>query len=937
MYRSYQKDPFFYQHRPTEVRRRPWAPSPVVIGIAAIILFVGGLVVRDQIRSKLVDDAVSVSTSSASASVTSGTVDFTLARQFYDPLAFFENSYTSHLNYAFLQQYDAVIEPYQPMYLYLYDTEAQKQSYRFTVCPTASSASENDCQEGYISTSDQDSSKKAVQFACTPFSAYTISVEQVDAAALSLPYWDFTIDVAENRNAWESVILSSDTYGAMSLPSNISHGFTYTEDAMDDGRVQDSRWADLKVEQNIWYDDLRYSYGYLRAPWNLNPSPYITRYAFSFKNKLTFPDCASHYDVLQYDDMMDFFATIANSPHSKAHTVLGGFYGCDAFQTLIDQGYIANNENARVLCSFWSFYVKEFWRRNFITPDRSCALPDTTRPRGATIATFSSTAKMTTTTATAEASASCGFTCVAGQEDDMLDFLFEQSHLNIDTTTNPTGARAAVLQFICNSSDGTSTGRSYGSQIFTGDHLESASPADPSFWVIHPTIERLFHAKLMSGGFVTDYWPIHVNESQSTYVCAKNACYNATTGSYDYHTDCCYGHYRDDQTMDADVGSRAAYTGATNYATFQATNPTSIETYQMPYIYDTFTWDHCTASSGLDLVSLLQDLHTDGVSRSTAAASKTNTNYPRKVYPPESQRQMQAHKVYVLAKNQKIVEKHRQSQQQQLPTAATDPQPKEKKVTTCLLGDVLMGVRGGYRMIRATHGVHSGGYFWEAMILPSSHAEAHFRIGWSTRQGELQAPVGYDAYSYAYRDVSGSKVYNSIRDDHYGASFGPGDVIGCYIYLDDNTLNNKMIFYKNGISQGIAFQGPEIKPGIYFPAISIFMQGNVRVNFGPKYIVGHQLTGSVQPVSELQPFHPRDRQVHDREVLELQATFRSLHEPRIPPPTTTEPSNNNDDDASPPSSTLPVSNKTDEKETTTASSEEVGLSERSSTTPSSSS
>lgn len=58
-------------------------------------------------------------------------------------------------------------------------------------------------------------------------------------------------------------------------------------------------------------------------------------------------------------------------------------------------------------------------------------------------------------------------------------------------------------------------------------------------------------------------------------------------------------------------------------------------------------------------------------------------------------------------------------------------------------------------MIRATHGVHSGGYFWEAMILPSSHAEAHFRIGWSTRQGELQAPVGYDAYSYAYRDVSG--------------------------------------------------------------------------------------------------------------------------------------------------------------------------------------
>lgn len=58
-------------------------------------------------------------------------------------------------------------------------------------------------------------------------------------------------------------------------------------------------------------------------------------------------------------------------------------------------------------------------------------------------------------------------------------------------------------------------------------------------------------------------------------------------------------------------------------------------------------------------------------------------------------------------------------------------------------------------MIRATHGVHHGGYFWEAMILGSSSAEAHFRIGWSTRQGELQAPVGYDAYSYGYRDLEG--------------------------------------------------------------------------------------------------------------------------------------------------------------------------------------
>jgi hypothetical protein len=63
--------------------------------------------------------------------------------------------------------------------------------------------------------------------------------------------------------------------------------------------------------------------------------------------------------------------------------------------------------------------------------------------------------------------------------------------------------------------------------------------------------------------------------------------------------------------------------------------------------------------------------------------------------------------------------------------------------------------QGGYRMIRATHGVHNGAYYWECQIVPTSDSAAHVRLGWSTRQGELQAPVGYDRFSFAYRDISG--------------------------------------------------------------------------------------------------------------------------------------------------------------------------------------
>ena len=40
-----------------------------------------------------------------------------------------------------------------------------------------------------------------------------------------------------------------------------------------------------------------------------------------------------------------------------------------------------------------------------------------------------------------------------------------------------------------------------------GDHLESGSPMDPSFWPIHPTMERLWLFKKLAGGFTDEAWP----------------------------------------------------------------------------------------------------------------------------------------------------------------------------------------------------------------------------------------------------------------------------------------------------------------------------------------------------------------------------------------------------------------------------------------------
>lgn len=207
---------------------------------------------------------------------------------------------------------------------------------------------------------------------------------------------------------------------------------------------------------------------------------------------------------------------------------------------------------------------------------------------------------------------------------------------------------------------------------------------------------------------------------------------------------------------------------------------------------------------------------------------------------------------------------------------------------------VVRGGMRGYRMSRASHGVGSGSYYYEAIILgskgsgvgqkrprgdevnenveidvnnASSKDAGHVRLGYSTRLGDLQAPVGYDKHSYAVRDIMGSRIHNSRREDKWGGlAFGPGDVIGFAICLNENasvsssdaaavgnvtkkedaTQSNHIRIYKNGVlmgsqpfgdnkkNDGVAFEN--IPLDTYFPAISCYLDGAVQLNFGPNFV-----------------------------------------------------------------------------------------------------
>jgi Set1/Ash2 histone methyltransferase complex subunit ASH2 len=89
-----------------------------------------------------------------------------------------------------------------------------------------------------------------------------------------------------------------------------------------------------------------------------------------------------------------------------------------------------------------------------------------------------------------------------------------------------------------------------------------------------------------------------------------------------------------------------------------------------------------------------------------------------------------------------------------------------------------------YRMVRATRGVMEGAWYFEIKVKHLGET-GHTRLGWSTDKGDLQAPVGYDSYSYGFRDIDGSMLHKALREKYAEEGYKEGDVIGFYINLPE--------------------------------------------------------------------------------------------------------------------------------------------------------
>jgi len=404
----------------------------------------------------------------------------------------------------------------------------------------------------------------------------------------SLPYWDFTIDTETSKWPQDSFAFTPDTFGTIIPAVDAAWGYTYRNDSIKNGRIPDGRWKHLKADMN-WkfagWDELDANYGYLRAPWNANPSPYVSRFS-GYTTGL--PSCTNHYKWLEYTAMTDFLTVSPFAPHASVHGAVGAVFGCDLMDPLREQGLFVSATQQNNFCQKWSFLIKELYRKNFLS---GAATGDC------------SYKKLTSSGQT------CNFVC----NEDKYEHMGSQLSLLIaaEYTGTLTQDQYNVFRdFIC-------TGD--GAKIFAGDHLESASPADPSFWPVHPTLERLVQAKYLAGGFPDTTWP---SDSVNEYVCDKAQCYNEE-GVQGYYASCCYGHYENDQLLDFITPDKNSGTGPTNAAIWKGTDPRA-DDYSMTYLYSDFDWSHCDQ----DFSYLIEQLSsTSGEDRAEGVYSSIDTIY----------------------------------------------------------------------------------------------------------------------------------------------------------------------------------------------------------------------------------------------------------------------------------------------------------------------
>lgn len=370
---------------------------------------------------------------------------------------------------------------------------------------------------------------------------------------LAVPYWDYTIDSAKIQNRHPSNYFAS-------ISSIFHESELFTEDFYgysdkETHYVTEGRFSNVRVTRD-YSAPVKSPRGFLRAPWNLNPSSQVTRF-HSFlgsddvtvhSKALNWPTCAHHLGMAtssNYDTWFEWSWAIGYVPHGPVHAWIGGVGGGDGeakMRKLHEEGYLTQTQ-------FSDFRIKAFvllknmWRDYAIETPKYCS-------EDAPVS-------------------ECTWICVEDPTKNTETIAQFKELVGLESSDE---GFAEVVKAWCDMS------------YWPGDHLEAASPIEASFWSVHPTIDRLLQYKDLVQPFTDKTWILDEKGLSKS----GEACLYYSDGE-------CKGHNAYDLTfwksvtMGADGSFSAEY--LTNEELRNAMLPT--DGYALPYVYNSFEWKHC--------------------------------------------------------------------------------------------------------------------------------------------------------------------------------------------------------------------------------------------------------------------------------------------------------------------------------------------------------
>ncbi|CAM9515381.1 unnamed protein product [Scytosiphon promiscuus] len=381
---------------------------------------------------------------------------------------------------------------------------------------------------------------------------------------LALPYWDFTIEGAVvdlefdgdyTRLAEASPLWGPDWFGGVDTS---------------DYQVKDGRWGSLPVQ--VIPDEARLDlgadvYGRMRSPWNVNSRPYLSRglgemCGLDSTEFYTWPGCSSHYDLQDiFTSYYGYTWWSQYGPHGPVHVWVGGNFDCEEdLDTVLD----IVGEDYRLSMSGYLFVKRKDMFRDAMFKCRGYADPTVSQKDILT-------------------SGMCG--CLdLDLSPDGEDYIgvFENfsSFYTFNQEFTEEEKRILASQW-CNG------------QVAMGESSQSSSPLDPTFWSMHPTMERLLVFKLLAGTFTDWSWPDEVGP----WVGMDGTEYDVEIST---RSDTCYGHRGSDvfpyEILGDTINPEFTFYDRKGVNTLQ--NRQLIKLFDpsenaLPFIYDNFEWSHC--------------------------------------------------------------------------------------------------------------------------------------------------------------------------------------------------------------------------------------------------------------------------------------------------------------------------------------------------------